>query len=850
MKIFSTGLLMGLLAVSLSAETHYVNWGSTNPVAPFLSWDTAAAQIQQAVDVATSGSTVVVTNGIYNTGGFGANRVSIVKEISVESVNGPDVTIIDGTGSLRGVFLNNNGSLSGFTVTNGYTSETGGGIWLNDGCTVFNCIVTGNRAGESGGGVYLSYGGVVNNSVLSGNNAESVGGGAYLSFYGGELNNCLLIGNSAFYYGGGAYLNIATMNNCTVTENSSGGGGDGVSFGEFGDLYNCIVWGNEDDDIEIRDAGHILNTCARDDVIHGVGGNITNKPLFADALHVNYQLQAGSPCINAGDNTYAPAGVDLLGNPRTTGATVDMGAYEYNALPMYKITTLSGTNGAILPENPFIVQGQDVVLSIQPDVGYHIGSLTVDSVPQAVASSHTFTNVQSAHTIEAAYALTAEAYYVDASRPDDSGAGTNWATAKRTIQAAVDIAGAGTTVWVTNGVYDEGEGWLPGYPQTARVAVVRSVALRSVNESAQTIIDGKNSIRGVLLFNGASLIGFTITGGRDNSSSGGVYMRFDSTASSCILTGNFSGWAGGGAIVSDSSTMNHCLLAGNTARKRGAGASVGAFSTLNNSILVGNSANGAADSSGGGALLSYGGTLNNCTVTENSAIIGGGVVMAGETVNNSIVWNNTASSSPNLSVDGGSITRFTCAPDGLAHGVDGCITNTPFFIDSTNGNFRLQTGSPCINAGNNSYVVTTNDLDSLSRIVGGVVDMGAYERQDTGTDVDSDELPDYWEMTHFNGRHFAEPSTISANGVDTLLEAYIAGFDPNDPGAAFLISILPYRILEWNARPERAYTIYWSSNLVSGFQALETNYTSGVFTDTLHSAEPKGFYRVDVQIQE
>ena len=30
--------------------------------------------------------------------------------------------------------------------------------------------------------------------------------------------------------------------------------------------------------------------------------------------------------------------------------------------------------------------------------------------------------------------------YVDAARPDDSGDGSSWATAKKTIQAAIDIA--------------------------------------------------------------------------------------------------------------------------------------------------------------------------------------------------------------------------------------------------------------------------------------------------------------------------------------------------------------------------------------------------------------------------
>ena len=53
----------------------------------------------------------------------------------------------------------------------------------------------------------------------------------------------------------------------------------------------------------------------------------------------------------------------------------------------------------------------------------------------------------------ASAAFSAE-YYVDVSRPDDTGSATNWTTAKQTIQAAVDLTTDGDTVWVTNGIYN------------------------------------------------------------------------------------------------------------------------------------------------------------------------------------------------------------------------------------------------------------------------------------------------------------------------------------------------------------------------------------------------------------
>jgi hypothetical protein len=51
------------------------------------------------------------------------------------------------------------------------------------------------------------------------------------------------------------------------------------------------------------------------------------------------------------------------------------------------------------------------------------------------------------------------------------------------------------------------------------------------------------------------------------------------------------------------------------------------------------------------------------------------------------------------------------------------------FAGLSNGSFRLQTNSSCINAGNNASVILTNDLDGNPRIVGGTMDIGAYEYQ-------------------------------------------------------------------------------------------------------------------------
>ncbi len=81
-----------------------------------------------------------------------------------------------------------------------------------------------------------------------------------------------------------------------------------------------------------------------------------------------------------------------------------------------------------------------------------------------------------------------------------------------------------------------------------------------------------------------------------------------------------------------------------------------------------------------------------------------------------------------------------------------------------------------------------------------------------------------------------------------MRDAYIAGFDPTDANAGFGVSNVR-NILWWNNASGRVYTVYWSSNLLNGFQTLETNWIGGVFTDTVHSAEPSGFYKIKVRLE-
>ena len=143
--------------------------------------------------------------------------------------------------------------------------------------------------------------------------------------------------------------------------------------------------------------------------------------------------------------------------------------------------------------------------------------------------------------------------FVDASRPDDSGDGSSWASAKQTIQAAVDQSADGDTVWVTNGTYDLGGAAVSGQAQTNRVCITLPVTVRSVNGPDFTTIlgaagsNGSNdvdSVRGVCLTTNATLSGFTVSGGYSVNTGNytydrpgaGIWLTTGAVVSNCVIT--------------------------------------------------------------------------------------------------------------------------------------------------------------------------------------------------------------------------------------------------------------------------------------------------------------------------
>ncbi|MHC4250032.1 MAG: choice-of-anchor Q domain-containing protein [Planctomycetota bacterium] len=566
------------------------------------------------------------------------------------------------------------------------------------------------------------------------------------------LTNCVFSRNSADW---GAGLRVssgstATATNCTFAANeadASFGVGGAVYNAGSADAVNCIMWGNtaydESGDIYAA-AGStctLTNTNTEQTIVYGAtitdgGGNVSADPLFASPDMGNVRLRVGSPCIDTGTPTGAPA-TDIEGTPRPQGSEVDMGAYEavgsgFDGVWRVKPGgTGDGSSWARAAGNPQDVlgvapPGDEIWVAAGTYLPTDDGDRTVSFVlAPGVAMYGGFAGTESLR--------------------DDR----NWATNETILSG--DLAGDDDT----SKALDD--------------------PLRNNGENAKTVVVGGD---------GAALDGFTLTAGAGADYGAGMFCEEVSVSiANCWFTDNRTPGFIGGALYCNCSgsavSAVDCLFEGNQAVGSGAihaqsvplpgqltvlrcifraNAAVtihgGALSTgwdtqtlVEDCIFDSNTAAGD-----GGAIVVFDGmaSMVNCTVASNSAGGSGGGICASTggapaSLANCIVWGNSSADEPEIwLLLGGQpfAVTYSCIKGGWTGtgniGED-LVAHDPLFVDAAGGDLRLSAGSPCIDAADGD-AASAADIEGLPRWndpgmadigVGGVTyaDMGAHEFQ-------------------------------------------------------------------------------------------------------------------------
>ncbi|MBC8204681.1 MAG: T9SS type A sorting domain-containing protein, partial [FCB group bacterium] len=218
--------------------------------------------------------------------------------------------------------------------------------------TISNCNIIGNSDYYYGGGISCNFSDPNISYCTISENSGGEGGGINCHISDPAISHCIIIGNYASNYGGGIMCGMNSrpnISNCTISMNSSTNNGSGICCLFSGPtVLNTIVEGNYgdywiyfydpfDESITFSDFYNNEYGNFTGDVPEGLGTitgvnansdscdqfyNIYLDPLFAEPELGDFHLQAGSPCIDAGDPESPP-------DP--DGSIADIGAFPYDS---------------------------------------------------------------------------------------------------------------------------------------------------------------------------------------------------------------------------------------------------------------------------------------------------------------------------------------------------------------------------------------------------------------------------------------------------------------------------------------------------------------------------------------
>lgn len=792
-------LSFGLLEGAASAKIIRVDSDSLTVSPDGATWATAFRYLQDALSAAQSGDEIWVAEGTYEPD-QGAGQTPADRFASFSLKNGvalyggfsgtenvrsqrnwqSHTTVLGGDVGTPGnptdnsfhvvsaSHVSSSAVLDGFRITLGYANgadpnNKGGGIFIDGGSpTVTNCVFEGNYA-FFGGGVYaLGTNSLRLTNCLFMNNSSFENEGIYLALgFDTILVNCVFYDDQLT-----SADSDTTLINCTLFKDYSAIHVTGYENDMRSDLrlQNCIVWGDTGSakivTNETGDLSMIFLTIDRNVFMGGEAAieahgpttvdftnNLAGNPLLVnpDAVPPNLRLSAGSPAIDAGDNSYVPA--DL--------ADLDSDGNNTEPVPLDPDGHLRFTDNA----------AADTGAGTAPlvDIGAyeHNRIIHVDAratgLNNGTSWGNAFTNLQDAL---AAAPLTpwADEIWVAAGvyKPDQGGT-PPVNTRKATFQLINDAALYGGFAGVET--RREERNW-----RAYQTVLSGDIGTEDISSDNAYHVVTASGVNATAILNGFSVKHGYADGSSPDNEGGGLYNSGGSpVVANCIFTENWAGDGGGVYNTGGNSRYVNCSFLGNGAVAGGGMYNYRSKVDIVNAVFSGNSAQY------GGGLEDWEAewtTLVNCTFSNNTAGNYAGAVntLYGKgptTMENCVLWGNSAPNGPQVAVGASFLAYEYCDIQGGDSGIfvegsskvekgEGNIAEDPLFADADGAdniagteddNPRLSKGSDCVDTGGskflppdwadldgdgNSSEQTPVDADGRRRILG-TVDMGAYE---------------------------------------------------------------------------------------------------------------------------